>query len=223
MSEHEARNCAEEDSVLMGTRVARSTFMLVIALVFCSICPMVLLAAAVYFLVERLSHGYLLLSAEPRQGDAGGELYVQALKQVHTGLMIYVLLMIGVLGSNGFEFGLLLLPNLFVVTWSLLSLESFLWPCLPLNQVMDLDDNDPASEVVTAPVYEQLECREAQVPQIVVSRPSTISVNRNSSSTPAAPPPVATVPVAVPVPAVASAGKPPEETGTAQDAEEFEF
>lgn len=226
MSEHEARNCAEEDSVLMGTRVARSTFMLVIALVFCSICPMVLLAAAVYFLVERLSHGYLLLSAEPRQGDAGGELYVQALKQVHTGLMIYVLLMIGVLGSNGFEFGLLLLPNLFVVTWSLLSLESFLWPCLPLNQVMDLDDNDPASEVtvVGAPsVYEQLECREAQVPQIVVSRPSTISVNRNSSSTPAAPPPVATLPVAVPVPAVASAGKPPEETGTAQDAEEFEF
>ena len=31
-----------------------------------------------------LSHGYLLLSAEPRQGDAGGELYVQALKQVPT-------------------------------------------------------------------------------------------------------------------------------------------
>lgn len=216
MSEHEARNCAEEDSVLMGTRVARSTFMLVIALVFCSICPMVLLAAAVYFLVERLSHGYLLLSAEPRQGDAGGELYVQALKQVHTGLMIYVLLMIGVLGSNGFEFGLLLLPNLFVVTWSLLSLESFLWPCLPLNQVMDLDDNDPASEVVTAPVYEQLECREAHVPQIVVSRPS-INVS-NESSAPVTPP------VTVPVAATSlPAGKPPEETGTAQEAEEFEF
>ena len=35
-----------------------------------------------------LSHGYLLLSAEPRQGDAGGELYVQALKQVPTILVV---------------------------------------------------------------------------------------------------------------------------------------
>ena len=43
-------------------------------------------------------------------------------------------------------------------------------------------------------------------PQMMTARPSTISVNRNSSSTPAAPPPVATLPVAVPVPAVASAG-----------------
>jgi len=31
---------------------------------------------------QGLSHGYLMLSAEPRQGDAGGELFVQALKQV---------------------------------------------------------------------------------------------------------------------------------------------
>ena len=37
---------------------------------------------------QGLSHGYLLLSAEPRQGDAGGELYVQALKQVPTILVV---------------------------------------------------------------------------------------------------------------------------------------
>ncbi|CAE7626020.1 unnamed protein product [Symbiodinium pilosum] len=53
MGQDEARIRAEEDSVLMGTRVARSTFMLVIVLVFCSICPLVLPVAFAYFLVER--------------------------------------------------------------------------------------------------------------------------------------------------------------------------
>eukprot|EP00435_Cladocopium_sp_Y103_P055378 s252_g18.t1 len=227
MSEHDARKCAEEDSVLMGTRVARSTFMLVIALVFCSICPVVLLAAAVYFLIERLSHGYLMLSAEPRQGDGGGELFVQALKQVHTGLLIYVLLMIGVLGSNGFEFGLVLVPILFMVSWSLLSLESFLWPCLPLNQVMDLDDRDPPmTDATELPVYEQLECREEIVPQIVVSRAS-LAEAAAVPSTPAAPPsPTAmpTAPVAAATTTTRGGGKAPEETGTAsQEAEDLEF
>lgn len=224
MSEHDARRCAEEDSVLMGTRVARSAFMLVIALVFCSICPVVLLAAAVYFLIERLSHGYLMLSAEPRQGDAGGELFVQALKQVHTGLLIYVLLMIGVLGSNGFEFGLLLVPILFMVSWSLLSLESFLWPCLPLNQVMDLDDRDPPMTDAELPVYEQLECREEMVPQIVVSRPSVTEAAAAAAPTaaPTAAPPA--VPPAATMSTARGGGKAPEETGTAsQEAEDLEF
>ncbi|CAJ1358043.1 unnamed protein product, partial [Effrenium voratum] len=171
MSEKEACRTAEEDSVLMGTRVARSTFMLVIALVFCSISPLILLAAIVYFLFERLSHGYLLLSAEPRQGDSGGELFVQSLKQVHMGLLIYVLLMIGVLGARGVEFGLVLAPNLFLVSWSLLSLDSFLWTSLPLDQVMDLDDNDPCADGCEHLVYQQPECQEAlQTPQILVSR-----------------------------------------------------
>lgn len=229
MSEHDARCCAEEDSVLMGTRVARSTFMLVITLVFCSICPVVLLAAAVYFLIERLSHGYLMLSAEPRQGDAGGELFVQALKQVHTGLLIYVLLMIGVLGSNGFEFGLLLVPILFMVSWSLLSLESFLWPCLPLNQVMDLDDRDPPMTDATE-VYEQLECREEIVqivPQIVVSRASLTEAAVAAAAPTVAPPampPAAATSTTTTAAATRGGGKAPEETGTAsQEAEDLEF
>eukprot|EP00438_Fugacium_kawagutii_P036400 Skav232840 [mRNA] locus=scaffold1834:125606:149384:- [translate_table: standard] len=148
MPEHEARRCAEEER------------------------------CAVRMTTERcLSHGYLLLSAEPRQGDAGGELFVEALKQVHTGLLIYVLLMIGVLGTNGFQFGLVLVPNLFIVSWSLLTLDSFLWPCLPLDQVMDLDDKDPPEED-TLQVYEQSECHEEIVPQIVVSRSALAALAR---------------------------------------------
>ncbi|CAK9082789.1 unnamed protein product [Durusdinium trenchii] len=237
-SEQDALARAEEDSVMMGTRVARSTFMLVIALVFCSICPLVLLVAAVYFLVERLSHGYLMLSAEPRAGDSGGELFVQALKQIHTGLLIYVLLMIGVLSPRGWQFGVLLTPNLFLVMWSVLSLDSYLWPCLPLDQVMNLDDNDPCSEHRAELVYEQLECREEQrVPQIVVSRASlaTSTAAPTAPAASAAPPPPAAPaaraapaaePATTPVPPSRGASsKPPEETGTSvqEEEEEYEF
>lgn len=240
-SQEDARIRAEEDSVLMGTRAARSTFMLVIALVFCSICPLVLLVAFVYFLLERFAHGYLFMAAEPRQGDTGGEIFVQALKQVHVGLMIYVLLMVGVLGARGAEFSLPLVVLLLVVMWSLHGMEGYLWANLPLDRVFDLDDADPAfEEGLEHEVYEQAECRAAEPPpappQIVVSR-----VSLNMPTTPVAPP--AAPSVAPPMPARsqpsrpspgsptlrrqrAGAGKPPEETGTErsnQDQEEHEF
>lgn len=238
-SQDEARLRAEEDSVLMGTRAARSTFMLVIALVFCSICPLVLLVAFAYFLVERFAHGYLFMAAEPRQGDTGGEIFVQALKQVHVGLMIYVLLMVGVLGARGAEFSLPLVVLLLVVMWSLHGMEGYLWANLPLDRVFDLDDADPAfEESLEHEVYEQAECRAAEPsppPQIVVSR-----VSLNMPTTPVAPPaapsvapPARSSQPSRPSPSSptlrrqrAGAGKPPEETGTErsnQDQEEHEF
>ncbi|CAE7626006.1 unnamed protein product [Symbiodinium pilosum] len=115
------------------------------------------------------------MAAEPRQGDTGGEIFVQALKQVHIGLMVYVLLMVGVLGARGSEFGLPLVPLLFVVMWSLHGLDGYLWANLPLDRVFDLDDADPAfEEGLDHQVYEQAECRVPEQspapPQIVVSR-----------------------------------------------------
>ncbi|CAE7459826.1 unnamed protein product [Symbiodinium natans] len=238
MSQDEARIRAEEDSVLMGTRAARSTFMLVIVLVFCSICPLVLLVAFAYFLVERLAHGYLFMAAEPRQGDTGGEIFVQALKQVHVGLMIYVLLMVGVLGARGAEFGLPLVPLLFAVVWSLHGMEGYLWANLPLDRVFDLDDADPPyDESLQHEVYEQSECRASEPspapPQIVVSRaslstpPAPVAVPAAPSVAPPARPARPGSPSSPTLRRHRGAGKPPEETGaerpTNQEQEDHEF
>ena len=78
----------------MGARMAKITLHIVVASVFASCCPVILVFAWLYCTVGSLSYGYLLIYAETKKPDMGGSFWVKSLRHLFTGLAIYVLLMV---------------------------------------------------------------------------------------------------------------------------------
>eukprot|EP00930_Biecheleria_cincta_P001825 TRINITY_DN102916_c0_g1_i1.p1 TRINITY_DN102916_c0_g1~~TRINITY_DN102916_c0_g1_i1.p1 ORF type:complete len:816 (-),score=140.72 TRINITY_DN102916_c0_g1_i1:43-2439(-) len=96
----EARMLAEpedQDTSGMGARMAKAALTLVIALVFCSCSPIIMVFASVYFSIGSYSYGYLVVCAETKKPDMGGAFWVKALGYIFRGLLIYVLLMTGMI------------------------------------------------------------------------------------------------------------------------------
>merc|ERR1719453_442835 len=124
---------AEERRTMLGPRVSQSTIMLVIMLVFCSICPEIIVFAAIYFCVEYVTHGYLCFFAEPKNSDLGGTFWVCCLKHVHIGLVVYALLMIGVLSPRGLSPALAVAPTIYYIYTAWQAFDSqYFWESLPL-------------------------------------------------------------------------------------------
>lgn len=95
-----ARGMAEpedQDCYGMGSRSARFTFMLVIGLVFGTICPLMNLLVIANFLACRLIYGYLIPFAEGRKIDQGGEHWCMQMRHTHIGVLIYIVTMTGML------------------------------------------------------------------------------------------------------------------------------
>lgn len=96
----EARSRADpedQDTNGMGARMAKAALTLVIALVFCSCSPIIMVFATVYFSIGSCSYGYLVVCAETKKSDMGGAFWVKALGYIFRGLFIYVLLMTGMI------------------------------------------------------------------------------------------------------------------------------
>merc|ERR1719498_1404137 len=116
--EQQAKDMSEpedQDYYGMGARSARFTLNLVIALVYCSLCPIILVVTLVNFLIAKVVYGYLLVFAETPKCDLGGVFWVTALTQIQKCLFIYIALMLGVLYNRAASHGptLLVLPCLF--------------------------------------------------------------------------------------------------------------
>jgi hypothetical protein len=90
----------DQDFYGMGARYARASLDLMVWLVFCSISPIIGLAALVNCVISRVCYGYLLIYAETRKFDLGGPFFVSTLHQVHLGLLIYIMMMTGVLAAK---------------------------------------------------------------------------------------------------------------------------
>mmetsp|Transcript_23805 Transcript_23805/g.75444 ORF Transcript_23805/g.75444 Transcript_23805/m.75444 type:complete len:570 (+) Transcript_23805:1-1710(+) len=96
----EAKEMAEpEDQAAygIGPRSALWTLLLVTALVFSALSPLMCAFGVVNFALTRIVFGYLFVFAETRKPDSGGVIFHMMLKQVQQGLFIYVALMTGVL------------------------------------------------------------------------------------------------------------------------------
>ena len=78
----------------MGARMAKITLHIVVASVFASCCPLILIFAWLYCTIGSLSYGYLLIYAETKKPDMGGSFWVKSLRHLFAGLAIYVLLMV---------------------------------------------------------------------------------------------------------------------------------
>jgi len=91
--------CEPEDQAAggIGGRSARLAALLVIALVFSTLAPSILLISLVNFSLARVVYTYLFTHAETRKGDSGGIHWETQIKNVQYALLIYILLMTGVL------------------------------------------------------------------------------------------------------------------------------
>jgi hypothetical protein len=106
--EETAREMAEpedQDYYGMGSRSARFTLMLVIGLVFGTICPLMNIVVLLNFAICRLIYGYLIPFAERRKVDQGGEHWCMQMKHTHIGLLVYIVTMTGILAERARSVG----------------------------------------------------------------------------------------------------------------------
>jgi len=143
----------DQDYYGFGSRSARWTNLLVIALVFSSLSPLIMLLALINFALCRLIYGYLVVFAETRKPDLGGAFFVQQLQHLHKGLYIYVTLMIGVLLRRGRDYG----PMIVAVGAMLYQYRVhekfelwFRWEQLPFEEIVNDDSYSKREQALSS-------------------------------------------------------------------------
>lgn len=95
----------DQDYYGIGSRMARWSATVLIGIIFSTLSPAITGLTFINFLLCRICYGYLLVFAENRKPDSGGLFFVNGLRHVQYGVMIYVVLLIGVMArhakSNG--------------------------------------------------------------------------------------------------------------------------
>mmetsp|Transcript_69528 Transcript_69528/g.197120 ORF Transcript_69528/g.197120 Transcript_69528/m.197120 type:complete len:834 (+) Transcript_69528:112-2613(+) len=87
----------DQDYYGVGSRSARWINTMMIGIVYCQIQPILLVYAAVHFLVCKFVYGHLIVFAETRKSDIGGGIFQDQLYHLHLGLATYIVLMTGYL------------------------------------------------------------------------------------------------------------------------------
>mmetsp|Transcript_49267 Transcript_49267/g.77920 ORF Transcript_49267/g.77920 Transcript_49267/m.77920 type:complete len:822 (-) Transcript_49267:8-2473(-) len=85
-----------QDCYGMGARSAETALLLAVAIVYCSLSPIICIPALITLGIGRVIYGYLLVYAETRKPDSGGLFWHEQLQQIHAMLVLYILVMIGV-------------------------------------------------------------------------------------------------------------------------------
>mmetsp|Transcript_2271 Transcript_2271/g.4133 ORF Transcript_2271/g.4133 Transcript_2271/m.4133 type:complete len:767 (-) Transcript_2271:101-2401(-) len=119
-SEERARQAAEpedQDFYGMGSRSARHTLVVVIGLIFCTITPAMAPLAFLNAFACRVVYGYLVVYAETRKPDLGGEFWCTQLRHIQQGLGIYIVLMVGVLLQRSTSSGPAVIAGSSSVAW----------------------------------------------------------------------------------------------------------
>lgn len=142
--EEDARAAAEpedQDYYGMGSRSARFTINMIIGIVFSTMSPPIAVLTFFNFAICRVVYGYLIPFAETKKADLGGVFWVEQLKHLFVGLIIYCVCMCGVLGGrspliHGVSAGHITAPALIVVVLASQRFEkAFAWHALPLPKV----------------------------------------------------------------------------------------
>jgi len=165
--EKEAKEMAEpedQDYYGMGARSSRWTLNLLIGLVFCGLSPVVTLVILVNFLIQRLVYGYLIVFAETKKPELGGHFFVECLKGILQGMVMYTVLMTGVLiqKSSSWLPGLIGLAGILFSVVTVNHFDAWIrWEKLPFEEVVRNDaaktPRDSASHIK---YYEQPELQD---------------------------------------------------------------
>eukprot|EP00929_Paragymnodinium_shiwhaense_P091563 TRINITY_DN51487_c0_g1_i1.p1 TRINITY_DN51487_c0_g1~~TRINITY_DN51487_c0_g1_i1.p1 ORF type:complete len:750 (+),score=186.77 TRINITY_DN51487_c0_g1_i1:338-2587(+) len=146
LGQEEAKRRSEpqdQDFYGMGARMSRCALHLTVALVFCTCFPPIACIAWVMLLISTHTHTYLIVFAENKMPDYGGEFWVEGLKHILCGLVLFVLLMVGVLHEHSsWRQSLFALTSLMAIAVCWRSLGLLVWQSLPFETVAEVDDHD---------------------------------------------------------------------------------
>lgn len=169
--EMRATQCCEpedQDYFGIGSRSARMSFMLILALVFSTMCPLVGAFGLVNFGICRLVYPYLFVHAEMEKPDSGGLFWGTMIEHLHLGLFLFIGVMTAVLldRGNGFGPGLLCAGSfvLLVVVYDFFQRE-FRWELLEIRQLQESAAAEKRKP--TALNYKQPELPPPQVPLVM--------------------------------------------------------
>jgi hypothetical protein len=131
----------DQDYYGNGARAARFALFVVIALVFCTVCPVICLVALVDSFICRVVSGYLLVFAETTKPDSGGQFWCTQVKHLQHGLFLYITLMVGILTEKYGAYG----PGLVAAGTYIYLMEQykrlehqFPWSRLPFEELVAL-------------------------------------------------------------------------------------
>jgi hypothetical protein len=164
-SPEDARKLAEpeaQDSQGIGARSAVLALNFCIGLVFCTLTPSLNLILVIFFFFARMVYGYLLVYAESRKPDLGGEAFLLQLDQIFLGLLIYCIFMIGLLfrwGPSPAIGGLTCPVLVYLAVMYRKFHRTFLWKKLSWEDLM-LTLEDGKDEYKHEDVYMQPEVKE---------------------------------------------------------------
>ncbi|CAK9075917.1 CSC1-like protein ERD4 (Protein EARLY-RESPONSIVE TO DEHYDRATION STRESS 4) [Durusdinium trenchii] len=158
--------CEPEDQANygIGARSARMALLLVMALLFCSLSPLICVLGFICFFVCRVTYAYLLVYSETPKADTGGTFWCAQLNHVQQGLFIYVLLMTGVLLDKSDSLG----PPLITFACGVALMKSYLhfrrrfqWHGLPFEDLSHEDEKVPQN-LKSGITYRQSELQEVE-------------------------------------------------------------
>jgi len=145
-SDDDARALAEpedQDYYGMGSRSARFTINMLIAIIFGTLSPLMYLLAWVNFYLCRVIYGYLFVYAETRKEDSGGFFFVNSLHHVYAGLFFYCLLMIGIFlerAPNYVPAGFGVVALIYAFASYRAYIYDFEWETLPWEEIAQSSD-----------------------------------------------------------------------------------
>jgi hypothetical protein len=134
----------DQDYYGLGSRNARFTINMVIGIVYGTLSPPINVLSWVEFALCRLFYGYLIPFAEIKKPDLGGVFWVDCLKHLFSGTIIYTVVMIGVISGraemSGFTPTCIVAPTLIYVVMSMRRFDNaFNWEELPITKVVNPD------------------------------------------------------------------------------------
>jgi hypothetical protein len=135
----------DQDYSGIGSRSARLTLIMVIALSFCTLSPLIVVLAMINFGICRVAYGYLVSYSETVKPECGGHLFASQMKHTQAGLVFYVVLMTGVLFQRAENsYPACISACAFVpLFWAIFRMDrAFKWQSLPVHLVKE-DDGKP--------------------------------------------------------------------------------
>lgn len=140
----------DQDYYGIGSRSCRQTINLCIGIIYGTLSPPITVLAFLEFLVSRVFYGYLVIFAETRKPDLGGVFWVQQLRHVFVGSVIYVIMMTAVLIGRATSKGpgLIAAASLVHVIWSMQKFETaYSWQKLPFKELIDPSQSQKSIKV----------------------------------------------------------------------------
>ena len=146
-----------------GTAVRKSKVNLavsfVLGLLFSSVAPLLSIFAMLDLILGRLIYGYLVIHAETRKPDLGGEFWVSQVHFAELALGLYCILMIGVLSQMSESYAwMIAAPSLLFVVWSAWHhRKTYQWRQLPFEELVTLNEDPREAADVISECYIQPE------------------------------------------------------------------